>query len=218
MTEEAFLLAIRDQLDEETTRLVFADWLEDRGDARAEFVRLDTSLQTMTGDEKEFRQQEERWRELREGLPRGWLEAFGHLSTTTELADAAATFSFPTPPVEYIDRLEFGPEDTLVPSGEISIRITCGNTGNFDSGLEFWLLTLHRELWGMPRCTPLTEASWRKAFVQHSSFLRQPLSPSAYRGEVPFVAALHLEAAWNSQGWLAAYRDVYIALLWETTA
>lgn len=36
---EAFLTAIRDQPDDDSVRLIFADWLEERGDPRGAFVR-----------------------------------------------------------------------------------------------------------------------------------------------------------------------------------
>jgi uncharacterized protein (TIGR02996 family) len=39
-TEEAFLHAIQDHPDDVATRLAYADWLEERGDLRAEYIRL----------------------------------------------------------------------------------------------------------------------------------------------------------------------------------
>jgi uncharacterized protein (TIGR02996 family) len=42
--EDAFLEAIFAGPDDETTRLVYADWLEERGDPRAEFMRLDCQV------------------------------------------------------------------------------------------------------------------------------------------------------------------------------
>jgi uncharacterized protein (TIGR02996 family) len=38
--EERFLQALRESPDDAGLKAVYADWLEDRGDARAEFVRL----------------------------------------------------------------------------------------------------------------------------------------------------------------------------------
>lgn len=38
--ERAILTAIRNRPDDETTKLVYADWLEERGYSRAEFPRL----------------------------------------------------------------------------------------------------------------------------------------------------------------------------------
>ena len=43
--EQAFLRAMQDQPGDESVRLVFADWLEERGDPRGELLRL---LNTLT--------------------------------------------------------------------------------------------------------------------------------------------------------------------------
>src|SRR4051794_37815108 len=42
--EDAFLRDILKQPDDDTTRLVYADWLEEQGDPRAEFLRLECRL------------------------------------------------------------------------------------------------------------------------------------------------------------------------------
>jgi uncharacterized protein (TIGR02996 family) len=76
MTEEAFLRAIEENPDDDTTRLVFADWLEERGDWRAEFVRLDVRLRGLTDADDDYRDVEERWRLLRYGLNPLWQVLF----------------------------------------------------------------------------------------------------------------------------------------------
>src|SRR5438874_10019999 len=43
-TEEDLLRAILDDINDAPRRLVFADWLEERGDPRAEWVRIDCEL------------------------------------------------------------------------------------------------------------------------------------------------------------------------------
>ena len=88
--EDDFLRAVACDRDDRATRLVFTDWLLERGDGRAEFVRLDTDLRSMSGDEPAFAEAESRWREWRGRLPRLWLAAFGHLFTTEELNREAA--------------------------------------------------------------------------------------------------------------------------------
>ncbi|MCI0462063.1 MAG: TIGR02996 domain-containing protein [Gemmataceae bacterium] len=42
--EDAFLQAIRANPNDEQLRLVYADWLEEQGDPRAEYLRLDAAL------------------------------------------------------------------------------------------------------------------------------------------------------------------------------
>jgi uncharacterized protein (TIGR02996 family) len=50
MSEEAgFLKAIKADPDDLHLRLVYADWLEERGDARSEYVRLNGKLQELAG-------------------------------------------------------------------------------------------------------------------------------------------------------------------------
>lgn len=44
MTDEEFLCSIRQAPRDETLRLAYADWLEDRGDSRAKFLRIDAAL------------------------------------------------------------------------------------------------------------------------------------------------------------------------------
>jgi uncharacterized protein (TIGR02996 family) len=48
--EEPFLEAIRAEPDDDTARLIFADWLEERSDPRAEFIRVQCEL-ACTGEE-----------------------------------------------------------------------------------------------------------------------------------------------------------------------
>jgi uncharacterized protein (TIGR02996 family) len=45
--EEAFLRAIQETPEDDSLRLVYADWLEERGDVRGEYLRLDHQLSTI---------------------------------------------------------------------------------------------------------------------------------------------------------------------------
>ena len=42
--DDAFLHAILAAPDDDTPRLIYADWLEERGDLRGEFIRLQVEL------------------------------------------------------------------------------------------------------------------------------------------------------------------------------
>jgi uncharacterized protein (TIGR02996 family) len=227
--EDAFLRAIAGSPDDRATRLVFTDWLLERGDERAEFVRLDSALRAMTGDEPAFAEMEASWRDWRARLPRLWLTAFGHLFTSEELRREAAraeTFTLVAEGLRTVAvtrELHFLPDDFQVPAGEQHLSLIWGRR-DVMSGLRFWLESAHGEVWGHsihpPQsfpCTPLTEASWRKAVESHLSCLRAP-PPSPYPGKGSFIAAVHIEGDWCSQGWLAAYTEEYIAAVWHTTA
>jgi uncharacterized protein (TIGR02996 family) len=49
--EDEFLEAIRQNPDDDTPRLVYADWLEERDDPRGEFIRIQCQLANMTPDD-----------------------------------------------------------------------------------------------------------------------------------------------------------------------
>jgi uncharacterized protein (TIGR02996 family) len=72
MTEVAFIDAIVKEPHEPIHRQVYADWLEERGDQRAEFLRLQLILtdQAGKGGRKE---QVERLRELQSSLDPHWI-------------------------------------------------------------------------------------------------------------------------------------------------
>jgi uncharacterized protein (TIGR02996 family) len=68
MTDDAsFLQAIQNDPDDDTNRLVYADWLEERGDFRAEYLRLQNQPVKMF----------QRLWELRNQIDLAWLTAVG---------------------------------------------------------------------------------------------------------------------------------------------
>lgn len=71
--DRGFLEAIRESPDDDTVRLVYADWLEEQGDAsRAEFIRVQCELAHPSGKE-ERTQLERRERELLAANRAAWL-------------------------------------------------------------------------------------------------------------------------------------------------
>jgi uncharacterized protein (TIGR02996 family) len=69
--DEHFLRAI--DADDESARLVYADWLEERGDPRAEYLRAGEMLRAIPlGDPRRCRPGQ-RWSELRNSLDREWI-------------------------------------------------------------------------------------------------------------------------------------------------
>lgn len=62
--EDAFLDGIRAQPDDDALRLVYADWLEERGDPRAELVRVQCELARLDVRRSRRRELERREREL----------------------------------------------------------------------------------------------------------------------------------------------------------
>jgi uncharacterized protein (TIGR02996 family) len=64
-TEDAFLQAIFASPEDAETRLVFADWLEDRGDPRAEVVRLEARLARLSAEDTDRLRLAQRQAQLR---------------------------------------------------------------------------------------------------------------------------------------------------------
>jgi uncharacterized protein (TIGR02996 family) len=71
--DEAFLRSIVESPDDDTPRLVYADWLDDRGNPRGEFIRVQCRLARMTPDNALRPQLETRARELLDRHQDQWL-------------------------------------------------------------------------------------------------------------------------------------------------
>ena len=71
--EASFLADIRDHPDDDTPRLIYADWLEERGDPRGEFLRLEVRLRSLPEDDPRGESIRHRLRELRDGINEDWL-------------------------------------------------------------------------------------------------------------------------------------------------
>jgi uncharacterized protein (TIGR02996 family) len=67
--EKGFLRAIAASPDDDTTRLVYADWLEERGDLRAEYLRVEYRVRVEGTKETSLLM------ELRSQLDTSWLRA-----------------------------------------------------------------------------------------------------------------------------------------------
>ena len=81
---EPFLAAIKADMDDDTARLVFADWLQENGDeARAEFIRVQCRLNLSNDNPADFAREDEllnaNWDRWVIGFPR-WIrkDRFNH--------------------------------------------------------------------------------------------------------------------------------------------
>jgi uncharacterized protein (TIGR02996 family) len=68
MTDAAFFQAILDNPDDRSLPLVYADWLEERGDPRAEFLRVQAELAKLERRDPRRPEREPRLWELFEQL------------------------------------------------------------------------------------------------------------------------------------------------------
>jgi uncharacterized protein (TIGR02996 family) len=71
--EQVFLNAIKANPDDEASRLVYADWLEEQGDPRADFLRLHLALTAAAPDHPERVAGEQELSQLRKGCDTAWL-------------------------------------------------------------------------------------------------------------------------------------------------
>src|SRR5262245_56355938 len=73
MTEEqAFVQAIADNPADDVPRLIFADWLEERGDVRADFIRVQCTLADLDPADPRWPELSRRQRELLKLHGPGW--------------------------------------------------------------------------------------------------------------------------------------------------
>jgi uncharacterized protein (TIGR02996 family) len=76
--DEAFLAAIRADPDDDTARLVYADWLDERGDVRGEWLRVQCELARMPQSDPRHAPLLAREGALREQVDDDWLRLVGH--------------------------------------------------------------------------------------------------------------------------------------------
>lgn len=71
--QEAFLDAIRTNPADAVSRLVYADWLEEQGDGRSDFLRLHLALRSLSPDHPHRVGGEQELSRLRKDIDRNWL-------------------------------------------------------------------------------------------------------------------------------------------------
>ena len=74
--EMAFLRELLDMPEDRNSWLVYADWLDDRGDPRAEFLRLTVAHSLMAEGDPERAEAEARLKQLRAELDPNWMMMF----------------------------------------------------------------------------------------------------------------------------------------------
>jgi uncharacterized protein (TIGR02996 family) len=78
--DQAFLRAIRASPGDLSPRLVYADWLEERGDVRGEFLRVQAQAALHAPAARGFRALKARERQLRDRCPPDWLARLAPLA------------------------------------------------------------------------------------------------------------------------------------------
>ena len=71
--DDAFIDAIVANPEDQGLRLMYADWLEERGDARGELLRLEATLATLPTKDRQWAGLMKRLHEVRAGIALDWL-------------------------------------------------------------------------------------------------------------------------------------------------
>jgi uncharacterized protein (TIGR02996 family) len=72
MSEDAFIRAILASPEDASPRLIYADWLEERGDPRGEYIRLLCALDSRSGADRQAAKLRKRLRILEGSIDRRW--------------------------------------------------------------------------------------------------------------------------------------------------
>jgi uncharacterized protein (TIGR02996 family) len=78
VNDEAFLRAVADDPADETTRLVYADWLDERDDPRGEYIRLQVEIERTAPHTDRYVALRTRLKALRGPIDSAWKEAMGY--------------------------------------------------------------------------------------------------------------------------------------------
>ncbi len=101
MTEDdAFIRTIREQPDDETARLVYADWLDDRSDPRAEYLRAEAAWVALQPSDEQYRPLYRRVSQLAAALDPEWFAGVSRVGHIVQQAwePVAGVFASETPP------------------------------------------------------------------------------------------------------------------------
>jgi uncharacterized protein (TIGR02996 family) len=71
--DESFLSQIFDDPEDNTLRLIYADWLEERGDERGELIRSRSQLAALPAKNRQRKKLQQRERELTARCDPDWL-------------------------------------------------------------------------------------------------------------------------------------------------
>src|SRR5262245_8268152 len=78
MEDEAFIRTIQDRPDDVAPRLVYADWLEERGDFRGELIRIEEEMRNLRPWADRFWQLKPPRDQLRQEADETWLKLMAY--------------------------------------------------------------------------------------------------------------------------------------------
>jgi len=90
MDDASFLQAVQSSPGDTALLLVYADWLEERGDTRAEFLRVRVALGELSPNEARFQPLWSQLRRLRSEIDPAWLAVLDRTPQLAPLQGAVA--------------------------------------------------------------------------------------------------------------------------------
>jgi uncharacterized protein (TIGR02996 family) len=75
--EQGFLAQLAADPGDDATRLVYADWLDERGDVRGRYLRVELELASLAEHDERIPELEEELNQLRQECSEGWADAAG---------------------------------------------------------------------------------------------------------------------------------------------
>src|SRR5262245_43942577 len=73
MGDDGFIEALKENPDDDSLRLIYADWLEERGDRRGDFLRLECRIRKLDETSAEYQALKEKLSALGAGIDIRWL-------------------------------------------------------------------------------------------------------------------------------------------------
>ena len=105
MVEENFLASIAASPGEEGLRLVFADWLEEQGDARAEYLRLEHQCHQLPPSDKRAQALKKRLQDMSQTLDAVWVAQVNRIPWKVHIPIVGNWVSWPAKkPCEFVAR------------------------------------------------------------------------------------------------------------------
>ena len=102
--DEAFVRVIRERPDDDAARLVYADWLDERDDPRAAYLRAEAEWAALRPADEQYRPLYRRVSQLAAGLKPEWFAAVSRIASQVRQTLKALPNEFKQPPVSTHNR------------------------------------------------------------------------------------------------------------------
>jgi uncharacterized protein (TIGR02996 family) len=221
-----FIQIIQATPDDETTRLVYADWLEERGDLRGEFLRVESRLFHWPRHEPRPAEVAARYEQLRSVLGGDWLAVVDRLARSPEAGKAPQQVSPAEPDgagdENWASLQNYDPAQEGLPDWRCYITTACTRAANLPDDCHV-LQTLRAFRDGhvarVPGGASLIREYYRVAPAIVRSLVAAPDAPGLFHRlyERWIRKAVHLIEVGRNSSALRVYREMTGRLLRHTS-